>query len=195
ATLLDAGREVAVGWPSALPAPVLRDNTATYHNVAADTDLLVKVVPSGYDVQVVAHTPAAARAALRLPLRVQGVTAERTPGGELRLSAGGKVTARSPAPLMWDAHVDPASKLPDRVRAVDSALEGTAAAPNLTLKPDQAWLADPARQYPVTIDPAATLADNLDTDVNNANPTTNYDTLDILRVGNYLGAAVNRSFL
>src|SRR5262249_53346610 len=88
-----------------------------------------------------------------------------------------------------------ASKLPDRVRAVDSVLEGTGAAPSLALRPDQAWLADPARQYPVTIDPAVTLADNLDTDVNNANPTTNYHTLDILRVGNYLGAAVNRSFL
>ncbi|WP_236706387.1 DNRLRE domain-containing protein, partial [Frankia sp. ACN1ag] len=31
--------------------------------------------------------------------------------------------------------------------------------------------------------------------MNDANPTTNYDTNDILRVGNYQGAAVNRSFL
>src|SRR5262249_5039577 len=103
ATLIDADRQVAVGWPSALPAPGLKGNTATYHHVAPATALLVKVVPTGYDVQVVAHTPAAARAALRLPMRLKGVTAERTPGGELRLSAGGKVTARSPAPLMWDA--------------------------------------------------------------------------------------------
>ncbi|WP_255648979.1 DNRLRE domain-containing protein [Frankia sp. ArI3] len=86
-------------------------------------------------------------------------------------------------------------KLPDRTRGVDSALEGAGAAPTLALKPDKAWLTDPSRQYPVTIDPAATLADNLDTDVNDANPTTNYDTNDILRVGNYQGAAVNRSFL
>src|SRR5262249_34435348 len=156
---------------------------------------LVKVFPTGYDVQIVAYTPAAARAALRLPMRLTGVTAEPTPGGGLRLAVGGKGTAHSPAPLKWDPHRYPASKLPDGVRAVDSVLEGTGATPSLTLKPDQAWLADPARRYPVTIDPAVTLADDLDTDVNNANPTTNYDTGDILRVGNYLGAAVNRSYL
>ncbi|MCL9760923.1 DNRLRE domain-containing protein [Frankia sp. AiPa1] len=195
ATLADGAREVAFGWPAALPAPTLEGSTATYHDVSPGTDLVVKVVPTGYDVQIVAHTPAAAQAALNLPMRLKGLTAARTAGGELRLSTDGKVTARSPAPLMWDAHVDPKSKLPDRTETVDADLAGTASAPTLTLKPDKSWLTDPARQYPVTIDPVATLADNLDTDVNNANPTTNYDTNDILRVGNYLGAAVNRSFL
>ncbi|WP_279354601.1 DNRLRE domain-containing protein [Frankia canadensis] len=195
ATLVDGTREVAFGWPTALPAPELKGDTATYHDVSADTDLVVKVVATGYDVRIVARTPAAAQAALRLPMRLKGLTAAREASGELRLSAGGKVTARSPAPLMWDSHVDPKAKLPDHTHGVDAALEGTSAAPTLALKPDKGWLTDPARRYPVTIDPAATLADNLDTDVNNANPTTNYDTSDQLRVGNYLGAAVNRSFL
>ncbi|WP_261558306.1 DNRLRE domain-containing protein, partial [Frankia tisae] len=195
ATLVDGGRELSFGWPAALPEPTLAGDTATYHDAAPDTDLVVKVVATGYDVRIVARTPAAAQAALRLPMRLKGLTAERTEAGELRLSAGGKVAARSPTPLMWDAHVDPTSKLADRTRGVDSALEGTGAAPTLALKPDKGWLTDAARQYPVTIDPAATLADNLDTDVNDANPTTNYDTNDILRVGNYLGATVNRSFL
>ncbi|WP_243407460.1 DNRLRE domain-containing protein [Frankia canadensis] len=195
ATLTDAGRDVAFGWPTALPAPELKGDTATYHDVSADTDLVVKVVATGYDVRIVARTPAAAQVALRLPMRLKGLTVAREASGELRLSAGGKVTARSPAPLMWDSHVDPRAKLPDHTRGVDAALEGTSAAPTLALKPDKGWLTDPARQYPVTIDPAATLADNLDTDVNDANPTTNYDTSDQLRVGNYLGAAVNRSFL
>jgi hypothetical protein len=47
----------------------------------------------------------------------------------------------------------------------------------------------------VTIDPAAVLADTLDADVSSANPTTNYDTYQYLRVGNYLGGTVDRSFL
>ncbi|CUU54840.1 RHS repeat-associated core domain-containing protein [Parafrankia irregularis] len=196
ATLVDGDREIAFGWPGALPAPELKDNTATYKGVAKDTDLVVKVFPTGYDVQIVAHTPAAAQAALSLPMRLKGVTATRTPGGELRMSAGGKVTARSPVPLMWDSHVNATSKLPDRVRDVAATLDTAKAdRPTLALKPDKGWLTDPARQYPVTIDPAATLADNLDTDVNNVYTTTNYDTYEYLRVGNYAGAAVNRSFL
>ncbi len=196
ATLIDGDRTVAFGWASALPAPVLKDNTATYKGVAADTDLVVTVTATGYDLQIVAYTPAAAQAALRVPMRLHGVTASRTPGGETQLSAGGKVTARSPAPLMWDAHVDPTSRQPTATRTVDATLDTAKAdAPTLTLKPDKTWLTDKARQYPVTIDPAATLADNLDTDVNSANPTTNYDTYSQLRLGNLNGNSVNRSFL
>ncbi|CUU53959.1 RHS repeat-associated core domain-containing protein [Parafrankia irregularis] len=195
ARLADAGREVAFAWPTALPAPELKGNVATYKAVAKDTDLQVEVTPTGFDVQIVAHTPAAAQAALNLPMRLKGVTAERTAGGELRLSGGGKLAARSPTPLMWDAHVDEKTGLPDRTRTVDSALSGGGTAtPTLALRPDKKWLTDPARQYPVTIDPAAVLPDNFDADVASAYPTTNYDTYQYLRVGAYLGS-VQRSFL
>ncbi|WP_268258217.1 DNRLRE domain-containing protein [Parafrankia elaeagni] len=195
ATLTDGDRDVAFTWPTALPAPDLKNNVALYKGVAKDTDLRVKVTPTGYDVQIVAHTPAAAQAALNLPLRLKGVTAERTPGGELRLSADGKLAARSPTPLMWDAHVDPKTGLPDRTRTVDATLERpTTATPALTLRPDKAWLTAKDRQYPVTIDPAAVLPDNLDTDVVSTSATTNYDTYEYLRVGNGIGP-VHRSFL
>ncbi|WP_347177001.1 RHS repeat-associated core domain-containing protein [Parafrankia sp. EAN1pec] len=195
ATLRDGDREIAFGWPTALPTPELKDNVATYKAVAQDTDLRVKVTPTGYDVQIVAHTPAAAQAALSLPMRLKGVTAERTAGGELRLSAAGKIAARSPTPLMWDAHVDAKTGLPDRTHTVEAALEraGTAT-PALALRPDKAWLTADDRQYPVTIDPAAVLPDNLDTDVVNTSATTNYDTYEYLRVGNVFGS-VHRSFL
>ncbi|MEX5634666.1 DNRLRE domain-containing protein [Parafrankia sp. FMc2] len=195
AVLTDGDREVAFAWPTALPAPELTDNVALYKGVAKDTDLRVKVTPTGYDLQIVAHTPAAAQAALSLPLRLKGVTAERTAGGELRLSADGKLAARSPTPLMWDAHVDPKTGLPDRTRTVDATLERpTTATPALTLRPDKAWLTADDRQYPVTIDPAAVLPDNLDTDVVSTSATTNYDTYEYLRVGNGVGP-VHRSFL
>ncbi|WP_235498284.1 RHS repeat-associated core domain-containing protein [Frankia sp. R43] len=195
ATLTDGDRDVAFAWPAALPVPELKDNVALYKGVAKDTDLRVKVTPTGYDVQIVAHTPAAAQAALRLPMRLKGVTAERTSGGELRLSAGGKLAARSPTPLMWDAHLDPKTGLPDRTRTVDAVLErATTATPALALRPDKAWLTAKDRQYPVTIDPAAVLPDNLDTDVVSTSATTNYDTYEYLRVGNAFGS-VHRSFL
>ncbi|WP_018640491.1 DNRLRE domain-containing protein [Parafrankia elaeagni] len=195
ARLTDAGKEVAFAWPAALPAPELDKNIATYKTVATDTDLQVEVTPTGFDVRIVAHTPAAAQAALALPMRLKGVTAERTAGGELRLSADGKLAARSPTPLMWDAHLDAKTGLPDRTRTVDAALEdGGTAAPTLALRPDKTWLTAPERQYPVTIDPAAVLPDNLDTDVASAYPTTNFDTYQYLRVGAYLGS-VHRSFL
>lgn len=195
ATLTDGDREIAFAWPAALPAPELKDNVATYKAVAKDTDLRVKVTPTGYDVQIIAHTPAAAQAALTLPMRLEGVTAERTSGGELRMSAGGKIAARSPTPLMWDAHVDEKTGLPDRTRTVDASLErADTPTPALALRPDKAWLTAQERQYPVTIDPAAVLPDNLDTDVVSSYPTTNYDTYEYLRVGALWGG-VHRSFL
>ncbi|WP_277872761.1 DNRLRE domain-containing protein [Frankia sp. CcI49] len=196
ARLVDGDKEVAFAWPDALPAPELDKNIATYKAVAEDTDLQVEVTPTGFDIRIVAHTLAAAQAALELPMRLDGVTAQRTAGGELRLSGDGKLAARSPTPLMWDAHVNEATGLPDRTRTVDATLQDADSdTPTLALAPDEEWLTDPARQYPVTIDPAAVLPDNFDSDVDSANPTTNYDTNSYLRVGNYLGVTVTRSFL
>src|SRR6185369_8013152 len=196
ASLADAGKTVGFTWPDALPAPKLTGNVATYTGVAAGTDLVVEGLPTGFDVRIVAHTAAAAKAAVHLPLRLSGMTATRTAGGEVRLSAGGKTVMHSPTPVMWDAHKDPHTGLPDQTRTVETSLDTAKAdTPSLTLKPNASWLDDPARQYPVTIDPAAVLADTLDTDVNNASPTTNYDTGTTLRVGNFLGTTVNRSFL
>ncbi|MGF7237033.1 MAG: DNRLRE domain-containing protein, partial [Frankia sp.] len=198
ASLADGDQQLAFGWPGPLPVPTLEKNTATYANVATGTDLLVTVTPTGYDVHLILHTPAAAAAALRLPMQVKDLTASQAPSGEVQLKdILGKVAVRSAVPQMWDAHTDPATGLPDRVTDVPSTLDTTTGAttPTLVLKPDGTWLGAANRQYPITIDPSGTLGDNLDTYVDSAHPTTNYDSNQYLSVGNYLGVTVTRSFL
>lgn len=62
-----------------------------------------------------------------------------------------------------------------------------------TLTPDQEWLNDPSRVYPVTIDPTATTstaaADIEDNGVNQSNPTTNYMTVNRMYVGSNLSGS------
>ena len=59
---------------------------------------------------------------------------------------------------------------------------------------DPAWLADPARKFPVTIDPSLYLftdpgaVGNVDTMISSAAPTTSYATDPYLMLGNAGGA-------
>ena len=88
---------------------------------------------------------------------------------------------------MSDASIDPATGLPGTLKRVDSSLTaGLPGAASLTLRPDAAFLADPATKYPVTIDPTVVpnLTDNLDTMVvNGALANNNYDGDQYLYVG------------
>lgn len=69
----------------------------------------------------------------------------------------------------------------------------------LTLTPDQGWLADPARVFPVTVDPtyaSANLTTSFDTYASKQYPTATYSTSTELRVGTYNGGVdAVRSFL
>lgn len=70
---------------------------------------------------------------------------------------------------------------------IDISLELTTTGCRYTLIPNRNWLEDPAREFPITIDPTiktSTSATNiLDNGVNEYNPTTNYYTLDRIYVG------------
>src|SRR5688572_12145574 len=61
ARITSGGREVAMGWPAALPAPVLSGDTATYPNVLPDVDLVLTADSMGFSEVLVVKTPAAAR--------------------------------------------------------------------------------------------------------------------------------------
>ena len=78
--------------------------------------------------------------------------------------------------------------------AVQLALSGTGPDFQITYTPDHAWLADPARHFPVAIDPTwqssdphtNTTSGNVygDTIDESGNATTAYYTLNSLRIGN-----------
>lgn len=69
----------------------------------------------------------------------------------------------------------------------------------LTLTPEAQWLADPARVFPVTVDPtyaSANVTTSFDTFVSKAYPTATYSTSTEIKIGTYNGGAdAARSFL
>ncbi|MEV0429307.1 RHS repeat-associated core domain-containing protein [Micromonospora sp. NPDC050495] len=155
----------ALGWPGALPAPLLVENRATYPEVAPGIDLVVEATRTGFSQyltvksrEAVDHLPS-----LALSLSGKGLASfKQDPSGGLTLlNGGGKPVATVPAPQMWDARRTAGSEDPTRRAMVKAKAERLPAADRSTvpgglimrLQPDLAWLKDPATEYPVTIDP------------------------------------------
>ncbi len=90
------------------------------------------------------------------------------------------------APYMEDANTQEDTLCMD----IDVTVTPTATGCIYTMTPDTEWLNDPARVYPITIDPTATTStaatDIQDNGVNQFNPTTNYMTTDRMYVGSNL---------
>jgi hypothetical protein len=155
AQLADGPRRLALTWPSALPAPTLAGDSATYREVLPGVDLRVTATATGFSkVLVIKHRQAAAQpalAAVRFGLETDGVSVSAAKGGGLEARDGtGRVVFTSPAPVMWDS-AGTATGLP-RTAAVGERLEPGA----VTVIPDRAFLTDPAVKYPVFLDPSWT---------------------------------------
>jgi YD repeat-containing protein len=205
-------REVTLGWGGGtLGTPVLSGTTATYREVKPGVDLVVDARRTGYETHLVITTPAAL-AALRtaaksgvvswdIPVKSKGLTARAEADGSVSfVDADGQVASSVAAPVGWDAQVDQASG--NHANESPVVMTVTQKGPNravLTLTPDQDWLFDPTRVFPVTIDPtyaSGTSTATFDTYVSSAYPTTAYSTATELRVGTYnAGGDKYRSFL
>ncbi|MFF7153981.1 LamG-like jellyroll fold domain-containing protein [Streptomyces sp. NPDC008139] len=108
-TLDRAGRKLSYTWPSALPAPTLDGDTATYKNVLPDVDLRVRADTDGFHELLVVNTAVAARnpalTQLTFGVVTDGLDVARTADGGLTAtdtSTGGEVFA-APQPIMWDS--------------------------------------------------------------------------------------------
>ncbi|MEU6717802.1 DNRLRE domain-containing protein [Nonomuraea sp. NPDC046802] len=163
----DAGRVFSLKWPTALPKPAVKDNVATFADAAGPgADLVVTVLPTGFRHDVVLREKPQGPLELRIPVQTEGVDLAQSADGGLQLkSADGQVVASSAQPVMWDSsrHGKPRG---DAVAKIDTRVETQNGAKVLVLKPDAAFLSDPARVYPVTVDPTITLPSVVtDTDV------------------------------
>jgi hypothetical protein len=173
------GTTVSVGWPGALPAPVIDGTVATYPGVLPGVDLQVSATPDGgfSDVLIVRNAAAGrnpALARLSLPVRVTGGSAVAGSGVlEVRPAKTGGMTLTASAPAMWDSRPAPAYISSGRGRAATrvrlNPAPSTGAAPGLAarvapvsaalkagaldLVPDRAMLTSPATRWPVYIDP------------------------------------------
>jgi hypothetical protein len=169
-----AGRKLSYTWPSALPAPVLSGDTATYENVLPDIDLQVRADVDGFHELVVVNTATAARnpALARLAFGVQatGLDVSRTADGGLTATdtAGGGEVFAAPQPIMWDSgsRVTAKAVAEDAGTADDPAQGPTgtshmapigvavdAADTKLTLTPDRSLLTGQSTSFPLYIDP------------------------------------------
>lgn len=108
-TLDRAGRKLSLSWPTALPAPSIAGDTATYSEVLPGVDLQVRADIDGASEVLVVKTAKAATdprlAKLQLAVDSGGMTLSQRPDGGLQavdVGAGG-VVFEAPQPMMWDS--------------------------------------------------------------------------------------------
>ncbi|MEU9948819.1 LamG-like jellyroll fold domain-containing protein [Streptomyces sp. NPDC047939] len=153
-----AGRSLAYSLRGAKKAVVTvdADNTATYADVLPDTDLLLSPLAEGFKERLVLRSADAPNSWL-FPLDVQGLTPRIADNGDVEFTDGdGEVTATIPHAFMEDSRIDPRSGDAAMSRAVTYELTTADGKPALRLTADRDWLDDPARAYPVTVDPTIT---------------------------------------
>ena len=199
ATLAQGSRSYGVSWPGGLSKPRVSGDTATYVNVQPGVDLQVKALPTGFSHVLVVRQAPTAPLKFTLPTRTSGLTLSRDKAGHLRLAGkSGKLVASAPAPTMWDSTIDPHSGEPAHVAAIPTQVAaGTSAGhDSLVLSPSQKFFSKPDLAYPVTVDPAATLAVTTDTWVQTPDYPDSQVSSPELKAGTYdTGADVARAYL
>ncbi|MGM1061297.1 LamG-like jellyroll fold domain-containing protein [Saccharothrix sp. Mg75] len=122
---------------------------ATYDDIRPGVDLEVEATAGGIKENLVLAS-ADAPTEWSFPLRLDGVTASLDNGAVQLKDASGVVRAVIPPGFMEDSAVDPRSGEGVRSWGVTYRLDGDV----LRVGLDRSWLADPARVFPVKVDPS-----------------------------------------
>ncbi len=156
ASLTAGNTGVDLQWPQSLPAPALRDGVAVYP-IGEDRDLRMAATAKGVEQSLVLKTRTDTLGAVRLPLRLRGLTSRPSDGDTIELvSSSGKPVYVIGAPVMYDA-----GKGTPRRAAVEMRIEEAGGGAQLVLQPDANFLRDPDTTYPVTIDPTISAVTNV----------------------------------
>ena len=170
------------GLAGARPAAGTVDGaTATYREVLPDTDLELAGRPGGIKETLVLRSPRTPSVFV-FPLRLTGLTARLVDGRVVLVDGDGEARAVIPAGSMVDSAAVPAMST-----AVTYRLITISSGPALEVSADPGWLRDPARQFPVRLDPSVEPAAS-----NGAITVRGGSTVSggsELIVGNYGGAA------
>ncbi len=191
------GRQVEWISPWKLPEPTLNGTKATYADVQPGVDLVLDARRTGFEHDFIVKQRPTAAPVWRIPLRTKGLTPRALADGSIEfVDAKNVVQSTIPVGYMWDsvtaAGGEPANKAIVKV-TVEQVSRGKA---TLVIAPDAKWMLDPARSYPVTVDPTyvtGTTKSNFDTWVQSG-VTTDQSASQELRIGNN-GSATARSFL
>jgi len=168
-------------------AAVVDDNTATYNRILPQTDIELETLDAGFKETLILRTPEAVSSWV-FPLNLRGLTPKLVASGDVQLvNKAGKVVAWFPKGFMVDAAATRSEQVTYRLIEQDGA-------PALQVDADRAWLLDPARVFPVRVDPTITTTATGDVFVDNDSSTTDQNGL-FLPVGTNNGTIKARSFI
>ncbi|GAB1695070.1 LamG-like jellyroll fold domain-containing protein [Krasilnikovia sp. M28-CT-15] len=193
---LPTGESVGYTLDGAAPVtPTIDGNTATYPGILPQTDLEMQTFDAGFKETFVLRSKDAP-SSWTFPLALKGLTPRVAEDGSIELrNTDGKAVAWFPKGSMQDSKVDPHSGAPAESGGVTYQLTERDGVTVLRVEADRNWLNDPARVYPVRVDPTATTGTTGDVFVDNDNSTTNQNG-DNLPIGTYNGGTVKaRSFI
>lgn len=161
-TLGQGEEAITLQWRGGLPSPKLDGTRATYENAVPGADVVVEATRTGFEQFVEVKAQPEAGFSYTLPLRTKGLRAEQQADGSVLFTdKKSKKTALMPAPVMWDATVDPVSGEHTHRAAVAMDVVKVQGGVDLVIKPDAGFLADPRTTYPLTIDPSTSALSNL----------------------------------
>ena len=139
-------------------------NRVTYGDVQPDVDVDLTVLPAGLKEDIVlASTAAPNRYVFELAL--EGLTARLNDAGDVVYTdAAGAKRAVTPHGFMTDATWREGTRKGARSEAVTYELAQVSGKTLLTVIADRTWLNDPARVYPVRVDPTLFVSTDLEND-------------------------------
>ncbi|MBY8876850.1 LamG-like jellyroll fold domain-containing protein [Actinacidiphila acidipaludis] len=186
--VLTTGSGQSVGYALGGAAPVAgtlaADGAAvTYPGVLPGTDLVAAASPTGVKEAVVLHSAQAGNT-WTFPLSLKGLTPSLARDGSIELrDAAGRIAARIPRAYAYDSRVDRRSGDPTTTYAVHYALVDDHGTTALKVTLDPSWLHDPARVFPVTVDP--TITDGWTTTYAESGNTGDHSFEQTVKVGSY----------
>ncbi|WP_251066835.1 DNRLRE domain-containing protein, partial [Streptomyces sp. ISL-36] len=157
-----AGRSLAYALRGAAKGEptVAANGTVTYAGVLPETDVELVPLAEGFKENIVLRSARAGNSWV-FPLAVKGLTPRIAADGDVEFTdATGKVTATIPHAYMEDSRIDPRSGDAAQSRAVTYELTSVDGKPALRTTADRGWLEDPARVFPVTVDPTVTASNS-----------------------------------
>ncbi|MFE4826788.1 DNRLRE domain-containing protein [Streptomyces sp. NPDC056672] len=162
-TLGTGDEQITLQWKGNLPQPALEGPRAEYVNAVPGADVVVEATRTGFEQYVeIKQRPLEKRYSYTLPLKAKGLKAKQQPDGSVLFTdKKNKTKAVMPAPVMWDATVDPVSGEHTRRVKVAMKAEQKGSTINLVVTPDAGFLADPKTKYPVTVDPSTSTLGNV----------------------------------
>lgn len=162
-TLGEGDQRITLQWKGGLPAPRLEGTRAEYVNAVPGADVVVEATRTGFEQFVeIKRKPASDGYSYTLPLKAPGLKVRQQADGSVLFTDGKNTkTALMPAPVMWDATVDPVSGEHTRRVPVGMKVVAKGSSFELVVTPDAEFLADPATKYPVTVDPSTSALSNV----------------------------------